>query len=312
VRRLGLVLLTFVLGTGALVATALPSGAGQATLDDITVNGGVGEAPTLDFEAPFATKKSADVVVVQGEGAKSKKGQTISFDLAVFNGRSGDQIESSFGQGAQSVTLDPKQTFKGLVNGLTGVATGSRVLIAISPKEGLAERLISQQVPNLKKSDTILFVVDLNDAHDVLERAEGEAVVQPEGQPAVKLGKNGKPKITTPDGDAPTELIVQPLITGTGPVVEAGQTITVHYTGVLWGSDKKFDSSWDRGEPASFPIGTGQVIAGWDEGLVGQTVGSQILLVVPPDKGYGEAGNPSGGISGTDTLVFVVDILDAT
>ena len=310
-RRLGLVLLTFVLGTGALVATSVPSGAGQASLEDVTVNGGVGEAPTLDFEAPFAAKKSADVVVVQGAGNKAKKGQTITFDLAVFNGRSGEQIESSFGKGAQSVTLDSKQTFKGLVNGLTGVATGSRVLIAISPKEGLAERLISQQVPNLKKSDTILFVVDLNDAHDVLERAEGEKVAQPDGQPTIKLAKNGKPTIKTPDGDAPTELIVQPLVKGSGPVVQAGQTITVHYTGVLWGSDKKFDSSWDRGDPASFGIGTGQVIAGWDEGLVGQTVGSQILLVVPPDKGYGDAGSPSGGISGTDTLVFVVDILDA-
>ena len=53
------------------------------------------------------------------------------------------------------------------------------------------------------------------------------------------------------------------------------------------------------------------MIAGWDEGLVGQTVGSQVLLVVPPDKGYGAAGQPNAGISGTDTLVFVVDILDA-
>ncbi len=62
---------------------------------------------------------------------------------------------------------------------------------------------------------------------------------------------------------------------------------------------------------ADFVIGNGQVIAGWDEGLVGQTVGSQVLLVVPPDKGYGTAGNTDAGIKGTDTLVFVVDILDA-
>jgi peptidylprolyl isomerase len=132
-----------------------------------------------------------------------------------------------------------------------------------------------------------------------------------EGLPTVKLAMAGKPTITVPSSTAPDTLVVQPLITGTGPVVTAGQTISVHYTGVIWDSGKKFDSSWDRGAPVDFLIGEGQVIAGWDEGLVGQTVGSQVLLVIPPDKGYGEQGQPDAGISGTDALVFVVDILDA-
>jgi peptidylprolyl isomerase len=79
----------------------------------------------------------------------------------------------------------------------------------------------------------------------------------------------------------------------------------------VWNSGKQFDSSWDRGQPAQFAIGTGNVIAGWDTGLVGQTVGSQVLLVVPPDQGYGKDGNPQAGIKGTDTLVFVVDLLGA-
>ena len=94
-------------------------------------------------------------------------------------------------------------------------------------------------------------------------------------------------------------------------MVTAGQTVTVHYTGVIWATGKQFDSSWDRGAPLDTVIGQGSVIAGWDEGLVGQTVGSQVLLVVPPDKGYGTAGQRRAGIKGTDTLVFVVDILDA-
>jgi peptidylprolyl isomerase len=106
--------------------------------------------------------------------------------------------------------------------------------------------------------------------------------------------------------------VVQPLITGSGPAVQAGQTVTVHYTGVIWGTGRVFDSSWKTGEPVPFVIGGGQVIKGWDQGLVGQTVGSQVLLVIPPDLGYGSAGNSGGGIKGTDTLVFVVDILDAS
>jgi peptidylprolyl isomerase len=125
----------------------------------------------------------------------------------------------------------------------------------------------------------------------------------------VKLASTGKPTIKVPKKTAPTQLVVQPLIKGTGSVVKAGQTISVQYTGVIWDTNKKFDSSWDRGQATDFPIGSGQVISGWDEGLVGQTVGSQVLLVVPPDKGYGAQGQAQAGIKGTDTLVFVVDML---
>jgi peptidylprolyl isomerase len=293
-------------GASALVATALPAAAGKTSFDDITVNGAFGEAPTLTYTAPFATKKSEHRDVIVGEGENTKKGQRVTFDFAVFNGRTGEQIESSFGMPSQSLVLDPKQSFPGLVTGIQGSTVGSRVLIAIAPKEGLSERLTEQGV---KKSDTLLFVVDVTGVREPLERAEGEAVTPPEGLPTVTLAKSGKPKIKVPDTAAPTQLVVQPLIKGTGPVVEAGQTITVHYTGVLFHNGKKLDSSWDRKEPAAFAVGTKQVIPGWDEGLVGQTVGSQILLVVPPDKGYGEQGQ--NDIPPNATLVFVFDILDA-
>jgi peptidylprolyl isomerase len=307
VRRLGVLFLVLLVATTGAVATSLPAYAGKTTFDDITVNA-FGEAPTLEYTAPFATKKSEHRDVSEGEGAKLKKDQRVGVDYAVFNARTGEQVESSFGSPSQSIVLDPAQAFPGIVKALVGAKVGSRVLMAVSPKEGLTERVTA---PGVEKSDTLLFVVDVKSASEPLERAEGDKVTPPEGLPTVKLAKNGKPTIKSPKGDAPTELVVQPLIKGDGPVVEAGQTIVVHYTGVIYGTDKKFDSSWDRDQPAEFTIGTGAVITGWDEGLVGQTVGSQVLLVVPPDKGYGEAGNPQGGIKGTDTLVFVVDILDA-
>jgi peptidylprolyl isomerase len=84
----------------------------------------------------------------------------------------------------------------------------------------------------------------------------------------------------------------------------------MQYTGIVWASGTVFDSSWTSGS-VDFPVGSGQVIAGFDEGLVGQTVGSRVLIAIPPDKGYGAEGNSQAGIAGTDTLVFVVDILDA-
>ncbi len=157
----------------------------------------------------------------------------------------------------------------------------------------------------------MVFVFDLIDVSIPLERATGTAVEPPEGLPVVTLAEDGKPTIEIPDTDPPGELVGQVLIEGDGAVVEAGQNLTVHYTGVIWPGGEQFDSSWDREEPAAFDIGVGSVIPGWDETLVGQTVGSQLLLVIPPEDGYGADGNASAGIDGTDTLVFVVDILGA-
>ena len=98
---------------------------------------------------------------------------------------------------------------------------------------------------------------------------------------------------------------------GCGPGVKQAQDIAVQYTGVIWRTGQVFSSSWQSKTPLTTPIGEGQVIKGWDTALVGQTVGSRVLLVVPPADGYGSAGQSQVGINGTDTLVFVVDILGA-
>jgi peptidylprolyl isomerase len=304
-RRLGLVLLV---SSVALVGTAIPAAAGASPLTDVTVTGAVGTEPTLKFTKPLSTAKTVHRDIVNGTGKKLAKGDKVTFQYLAVDGRTGKQIESSFDKSPASLVLDKQRSVTGLVNSLVGAKVGSRVLIALAPKEGVTRGL---QGGGVKKKDTLVFVVDVTDVRAPLKRATGTPVEPAAGLPTVKLAKNGKPTIKVPSSPAPTSLVVQPLIKGTGPVVTAGQTITVHYTGVIWASGKQFDSSWDRGEPVDFAIGQGQVIAGWDEGLVGQTVGSQVLLVVPPDKGYGEGGQPNAGISGTDTLVFVVDILDA-
>jgi FKBP-type peptidyl-prolyl cis-trans isomerase len=100
----------------------------------------------------------------------------------------------------------------------------------------------------------------------------------------------------------------QDVVTGTGPVAEPGQTAVVHYTG--WLTDgTKFDSSRDRGQPFSFPLGGGQVIAGWDEGVAGMKVGGRRKLVIPSELGYGPMGSPPV-IPASATLVFDVELLD--
>lgn len=126
--------------------------------------------------------------------------------------------------------------------------------------------------------------------------------------PTASGGFGDKPQLTFPDTGAPGELKVQVLHQGDGDTVEAGDDIEVHYLGQVWGGSV-FDNSYDRRSSISFGIGVGQVIGGWDEGLVGQQVGSRVLLSIPPHLGYGERGMPAAGIRGADTLVFVVDIL---
>ncbi|MFF0718859.1 FKBP-type peptidyl-prolyl cis-trans isomerase [Micromonospora sp. NPDC003816] len=116
-----------------------------------------------------------------------------------------------------------------------------------------------------------------------------------------------KPTVAAGQGEL-TKLTVTPLIEGTGPAVTAGQSITTNYVGVLFANGEQFDSSWERGQPATFPIGVGQVIEGWDKGLVGVKVGSRVQLDIPAEQAYGNdgaGGRPAG------PLRFVVDVLAA-
>jgi peptidylprolyl isomerase len=309
VRRAAVLVLLLSTALAALGVAAPTAGAANGPLAAVTVSGDVAAKPTVTFDKPFAVKKTANQVITPGTGAALTKGQTITFDYVLVDGRTGKELETSFGNTPGSLTLDKSKTATQLVTSLTGKTVGSRLLVAIAPKDGLAKRLNNAAV---KKTDTLLFVIDVKTVRTPLARATGDPVAPVAGLPTVSLAADGKPTITVPAGvAAPTQLVTQVLIKGAGPAVTAGQTVTVHYTGVKWDTGKQFDSSWDRGQPLDTPIGAGKVIPGWDEGLVGQTVGSQVLLVVPPDKGYGTSGSSDGTIKGTDTLVFVVDILDA-
>jgi peptidylprolyl isomerase len=296
--------------TGASAARDHARPRGTSSLDDVDVTGNAGEKPTLDVAAPFSTKRTSRRVIITGSGETVAKGDKVTIDYVAVNGRTGAEIASSYGDRPLSLTLDPTQVVRGMVKGLHGLTVGTRVIIAVAPKDAYRRQGGVSQV-GIKKNDSIVFVVDLEDRRAVLTEASGDPVEPVPGLPTVEIAK-GKPRISVPKTDPPATLVAQPLIKGTGPAVGAGQNVTVHYTGVVWASGKQFDSSWDRGRPLDVVLGAGSVIAGWDEGLVGQTVGTRVLLVVPPDKGYGSQGVPAAGIGANATLVFVVDILDAS
>ncbi|WP_447036397.1 FKBP-type peptidyl-prolyl cis-trans isomerase [Streptomyces sp. DSM 118878] len=123
-----------------------------------------------------------------------------------------------------------------------------------------------------------------------------------------KFGK--KPTVAKGSGKPSSDLAVKTLIEGKGKEVAKGDYLQAHYLGQIWATAKVFDNSYDRGNPTVFPIGVGQVIPGWDQSLVGKKLDSRIELAIPPELGYGKQGNKEAGIKGSDTLVFVVDLVD--
>jgi len=266
------------------------------SLSNVKVTGDVGSKPTVKFETAFVGDTEEHVVLVPGTGAEIKAGQRVTADYVAISGNDGSELDSTYGKTPQHIILDQQSLLASVYDAMVGQKVGARVLVSAD--------VTAQQ------GTWILFVFDITATEDVPTSASGTPVTPPAGLPVVTV-VNGVPTITPPTGDAPTSLVSQVLIKGNGPAITAGQTVLMQYTGMIWATGKVFDSSWG-GAPIDFPVGVGQVIPGFDEGLVGQTIGSRILLVIPPDKGYGSDGNAQAGISGTDTLIFVVDLLLAS
>lgn len=117
-----------------------------------------------------------------------------------------------------------------------------------------------------------------------------------------------EPTVTPPSGPPPAKLETKELIVGTGPEAKAGDSVTVNYVGVLYKDGKKFNASWETGKPFTFTLGKGEVIKGWDQGIVGMKVGGRRELIIPASLAYGAAGRPPT-IPKNEALVFVVDLL---
>ena len=120
-----------------------------------------------------------------------------------------------------------------------------------------------------------------------------------------------RPEVDPVEGPPPTELVAEDITVGDGQEAGSGDTVDVHYVGVAHSSGEEFDSSWNRGSPLRFPLGTGRVIAGWDQGVAGMKVGGRRRLVIPPHLAYGDRG-AGGVIKPGETLIFVVDLVDVS
>lgn len=290
-------------GAASDTCVAAPSGTGS---DGVKVTGDFGAEPTVDISSPLTVDATERTVVIEGDGDVVTEGQKAQIDFALYNATSGEQVSSTgyTEDSVQTLSVDESQVLPGIAKTIECSTIGSRVVGVIPPVDSWGETGSTDL--GIAATDTIVFVADVvSVSPPALDRADGEDQEPVEGLPTVVLDDDGAPTITIPDADAPTELEIAALKVGDGDVVADGDTVTVNYTGVIWDTGEVFDSSWANGAPVSFA--TTGVITGFGKALVGQTVGSQVIAVIPPDEGYGEAG--SGTIKGTDTIVFVVDIL---
>ncbi len=122
------------------------------------------------------------------------------------------------------------------------------------------------------------------------------------------MSELSKPEIEFPGEEPPTELLVEDITEGDGEEATAGRGISAHYVGVSWSTGEEFDASWNRGSTLDFTVGVGQVIQGWDEGLLGMKVGGRRRITIPPHLGYGDRG-AGNAIAPGETLIFVVDLM---
>ncbi len=297
-------------GTAPADGDCAPSGAAS---DAVSVEGGFGEVPTIEFDGPLTSEATQRTILEQGEGEAAANGDTVVIEYTVLNGETGAELATTgfTGDNAERFPIDTESVQLVGFSLLLDCATpGTRLAGVIPPAEGFGDAGVPEL--SLTGTEALVFVIDVvSIVPPPLERAEGESQDAPEGFPTVELAENGAPTITLPGGEPFSEFDLAVLILGDGPVVEDGQTVTVQYTGMNWNTGEIFDSSWERGTPADFP--TSGVIQGFRDALVGQTVGSQIIAIIPPDLGYGPSGGtPDGSIGATDTIVFVVDILAAS
>jgi FKBP-type peptidyl-prolyl cis-trans isomerase len=302
-----------VAGCGSSSSSKPAAAAPADTYKSVTVTGVFNKAPTVTIPKETGSGALLTKTVIQGTGATltSAEGMIGNYVAYDWSGKTSKLLGSSYTQGAPSIFVG--SLLPGLETALVGQKLGSRVLAVIPPKDGFGTS--GNSTEGIGANDTLVFVIDIGSTFATGSVPGAQATDAGGSLPTVTApaaNSTAGPTIKIPaKTTAPKTLQVKTLIKGKGAKVAKGEDIAVQYTGVIWRTGKVFDSSWARSTPLTTVIGEGQVIPGWDTGLVGQTVGSRVLLVIPPADGYGSAGASTAGINGTDTLVFAVDILAA-
>jgi len=284
------------------------SNSGSGGWDTASITGDVGTDATVKFDGEVTDSTQSTKVLSEGSGDKVQQGDSLILQTVIADGTTQKTVASSYQDKQPQVVTLSTSVQKLFLDALQDKPIGSRVAVyspaeAIFGPSGNASLGISQQ-------DPILIVFDL--VGKPVSQPDGKQHAAPSWAPKIEKSKgviSGFDFSKTPKPDG--ALHSAALYDGTGPEVKKGQTIFARYLGEVYNGKKPFDENFSGSDPATFQIGTGNVIKGWDKSLVGQHVGSEVVLAIPPQDGYGKKGSPSAGIKGTDTLYFVVDIVGA-
>ena len=278
----------------------------------VTVTGGFNEKPTVTFATPLQSDTTQRVVLEEGTGDLVADGQEVSINFSAYDGRTGTSLadtpydDETYLTVSNKLSSDPAAggALLGIVKAVQCLPIGSRVLVVTSPEDAFGDAGNAQL--GVGPNSSLVIVADIVAASPT--RATGVDQPAPDGFPLVVLDPTtGQPGVTMPSTAPPTETKIAVLKKGDGPVVGDNSDVTLQYSGFIWQTGEVFDSSWTRGTAATFNVNG--VIQGFHDALVGQTVGSQVAVIIPPDQGYG-ANPPSGSsITADSTLFFVIDIL---
>jgi peptidylprolyl isomerase len=251
------------------------------------------------------------LVVVEGSGEEVSADDRVMVAFAYYNGETGESLGTAgYSEPAPMFVADLEvQNLVGVVRILICSQVGDRVAGVIPAEEALGAE--GRPEYGLGPGDSLIFVADILEIvappDPLLEQLVGDQKPTPEGFPEVSIDGTTV-DYTLPEGEVPTTYAVATLIDGEGTMVYDGAEVVVRYHGVNWNTGEVFDSNFDDPEPAGFL--TSGVIPGFRDGLVGQNVGSRVLITIPPALGYGPAGGTQDGrIGAEDTIFFVVDIL---
>ncbi|MCY7413659.1 MAG: FKBP-type peptidyl-prolyl cis-trans isomerase [Salinibacterium sp.] len=297
--------------TGAPFAgsACTPAFASGSASDLVSAEGPFGADPKATFPTPLIAEETQVSTIEAAEGEPLAAGQIVDFQVTVLDARNGEVLTASSYDPAQPVrrSITPSTDVLGEVTQCATV--GSRIATSTSVQSMFGDTDLSEF--DLSAEDTLVVVIDIENAF--LGRANGADQLARSGFPSISLAPNGQPGFTIPNEPAPTELLITALKLGAGSVVEEGDQVVLQYTGVLWDTRTVFDSSWERGAPATFlavssATDPGGIVPGLAEALIGQRVGSQILAVIPPKFGY-EPGQAPTTVPDGSTTVFVFDIL---
>lgn len=261
--------------------------------DAVKVSGDFGKKQEVDFSTPLEASSLQRTVVKDGDGEALPAGKDVNALVSVYLGKDAKAL------GTQQVTLTTgnAQMIKAFSAGIDCQKIGSRVVV-VSPAKDMYGEQGNPQL-GIAPDDSVVIVTDLIGVKKPLEPAAWKHA------PQVTFAKDGTPTLKLPDTAPPKDLLLKVLKPGDGEVVQKGDNVTLDYQGTSWDTGKIFDQSYGK-QPATFP--TDQVVEGFGAALVGQKVGTRLVVSIPPRYAYGEKG--SGSELAGQTLVFVIDIKD--